>query len=72
MKNAFLKKLLLSIMAMVLVMGTFVACGNSQSEEKELELLSEDELDGITFKRGDVFADMTVTTPDGKTYKILI
>lgn len=56
-------------------MGTIVACGNNggeQDTEKESEaaLLSEDELDGVTFKRGDVFADMSVSTPDGKVYKI--
>ena len=58
---------------MVLVMGTFVACGNNGENtetESELGLLSEDELEGVTFKRGDVFADMSVTTPDGNTYKI--
>ena len=44
---------------------------HSESEESDnKELLSEDELDGVTFKRGDVFADMSVTTPDGITYKI--
>ena len=61
-----MKKLLL-LAAMVLVMGTFVACGNN---EPEVQLLSEEELEGVTFKRGDVFADMSVTTPDGTTYKI--
>lgn len=76
MKHLTLKKLVLYIAAMVLIMGTFVACGNNQGSgadtEKgtELQLLSEDELDGVTFKRGDVFADMTVTTPEGTTYKI--
>ena len=60
---------------MVLVMGTFVACGNTSDgknteENTEVQLLSEDELEGVTFKRGDVFADMSVTTPDGTTYKI--
>jgi len=61
-----MKKILL-LAAMVLVMGTFVACGNN---EPEVQLLSEEELEGVTFKRGDVFADMSVTTPDGTTYKI--
>jgi len=61
-----MKKILL-LAAMVLVMGTFVACGNN---EPEVHLLSEEELEGVTFKRGDVFADMSVTTPDGTTYKI--
>lgn len=76
MKNMTLKKLMISLAMMVLVMGTFVACGNNSEnsenteKESELELLSEDELEGVTFKRGDVFADMTVTTPDGTTYKI--
>lgn len=76
MKNLTLKKLMISLAMMVLVMGTFVACGNNSEnsenteKESELELLSEDELEGVTFKRGDVFADMTVTTPDGTTYKI--
>ena len=76
MKKMTLKNLILSLAMMVLVMGTFVACGNnggnSENTEKEsgLELLSEDELEGVTFKRGDVFADMSVTTPDGTTYKI--
>ena len=75
MKHMTLKKIVLSMLAMVLVMGTFVACGNNGSaadteKESELELLSEDELEGVTFKRGDVFADMSVTTPDGTTYKI--
>ncbi|MBQ3559012.1 MAG: TlpA family protein disulfide reductase [Agathobacter sp.] len=69
-----MKKLMLSFATMVLVMGTFVACGNhaenDTEQESELQLLSEDELEGVTFKRGDVFADMSVTTPDGTTYKI--
>lgn len=71
-----MKKIILTFAMMVLVMGTFVACGknggNAENTEKEsqLELLSEDELEGVTFKRGDVFADMSVTTPEGKTYKI--
>lgn len=34
------------------------------------ELLSLDELEGVTFELGDVFADMSVTTPEGKTYTI--
>lgn len=76
MKRLSIKKLVLGIMAMVLVMGTFVACGNNEGsgadteKETEVQLLSEDELEGVTFKRGDVFADMSVTTPDGTTYKI--
>lgn len=79
MKNTTLKKWMLSLAMMVLVMGTFVACGNNNNEgngtevnteEEGLKLLSEDELEGVTFKRGDVFADMSVTTPDGTTYKI--
>jgi len=65
---------MLGIAAMVLVMGTFVACGNNAEDdteqESEMQLLSEDELEGVVFKRGDVFADMSVTTPDGTTYKI--
>ncbi len=36
----------------------------------QTQLLSEDELDGVTFELGDVFADMSVTATDGKTYKI--
>lgn len=71
MKNLLVKRIVLGIMAMVLVMGTIVGCGNNGSgQEPEVELLSEDELEGVTFKRGDVFADMSVTTPDGTTYKI--
>lgn len=74
MKKITMKKFMLGIVAMVLVMGTFVACGNNAGEnteqESELSLLSEDELEGVTFKLGDVFADITVTTPDGTTYKI--
>ena len=80
MKKLTLKKIVLSLVMMVLVMGSFIACGNNsensenteiESEsELELELLSEDELEGVTFKRGGVFADMSVTTPDGTTYKI--
>ena len=76
MKTLTLKKLMISLAMMVLVMGTFVACGNNSGNEKEsekeseLQLLAEDELEGVTFERGDVFADMTVTTPDGTTYKI--
>lgn len=66
MKQSILKKLMIIIAMMVLVTGTITACGGGN----EVELLSEDELDGVTFKRGDVFADMTVTTPDGTTYKI--
>ena len=52
MKKLTLKKLILSLAMMVLVMGTFVACGsnggNNENTEKEnkLELLSEDELEG--------------------------
>ena len=34
------------------------------------KLLSEDSLSGVTFQLGDVFADMSVITPDGKTYLI--
>ena len=76
MKKLTLKKLMISLAMMVLVMGTFVACGdnsgNSEDTEKEseLQLVPEDELEGKTFERGDVFADMSVTTPDGTTYKI--
>jgi len=74
MKKLTVKKLMLGIAAMVLVMGTFVACGNNAEDdteqESEMQLLSEDELEGVVFKRGDVFADMSVTTPDGTTYKI--
>lgn len=74
MKKLTLKKLILTFAMLVLVMGTFVACGSNGSgdteTESELELVPEDELEGKTFKRGDVFADMTVTTPEGKTYKI--
>ena len=80
MKNMLLKKMMLGMTMMVLVMGTFVACGksgenevvteNDGEEETEVQLLSEEELDGVVFKRGDVFADMSVTTPDGTTYKI--
>ena len=73
MKKLTLKKIILTFAMMVLVMGTFVACGNNGEDketESELQLVPEDELEGKTFKRGDVFADMTVTTPDGKVYKI--
>lgn len=81
MKLLSVKKLVFSIATVLLVTGSLVACGNnandgtetqqSESEESDkLELLSVDELDGVTFKRGDVFADMSVTTPDGTTYKI--
>lgn len=81
MKLLSVRKLVFSIAAALLVMGSLVACGNNanggtetqQSESEggdKSELLSEDELDGVTFKRGDVFADMSVTTPDGTTYKI--
>ena len=74
MKKLTVKKLMLGIAAMVLVMGTFVACGNNAEDdteqESEMQLLSEDELEGVVFKRGDVFADMSVTTTDGTTYKI--
>lgn len=38
--------------------------------ELETELLSTDELADVQFELGDVFADMSVTTADGKTYKI--
>lgn len=69
MKHLNLKKIMLGLAMMVLVMGTFVACGNNE-EQNAVQLLSEEELDGVTFKRGDVFADMSVTTPDGTTYKI--
>ena len=34
------------------------------------KLISEDALEGVTFQLGDVFADMVVTTPDGKTCQI--
>lgn len=74
MKKLTLKKIILTFAMMVLVMGTFVACGSNAGEntekESELQLVPEEELEGKKFKRGDVFADMTVTTPDGKTYKI--
>ena len=80
MKLLSVKKIIFSIAA-VLFIGSLAACGNNtndgadtQHEDSEesgdKELLSEDELDGVTFKRGDVFADMSVTTPDGITYKI--
>ena len=36
----------------------------------EAELLSEEELADMTFKLGDVFADLSVTASDGKTYTI--
>ncbi len=62
-----MKKILVLAM-MVLVMGTFVACGNSKPQA---ELMSETEMtDNTSFERGDSFVDMTVTTPDGTTYKI--
>jgi hypothetical protein len=74
MKKLTLKKIILTFAMMVLVMGTFVACGSNAGEntekESELQLVPEEELEGKKFKRGDVFADMTVTTPEGKTYKI--
>ena len=74
MKNITLKKIIMSLAMMVLILGAFVACGNSgesgTEKDTQIELLSEDELEGVTFKRGDVFADMSVTTPDGTTYKI--
>lgn len=34
------------------------------------QLLSEDELEDVTFKLGDVFADMSVTTSEGKVYTV--
>lgn len=34
------------------------------------DLLTMDELDGITFELGDVFADVTVTAADGKEYQL--
>ena len=36
----------------------------------EAQLLSEEEMDGVVFRLGDVFADMSVTAPDGTVYKI--
>ena len=36
----------------------------------EIELLSVENLSDVTFKLGDVFADMSVTAMDGKEYKI--
>lgn len=38
--------------------------------ELKAELLSEEDLEGVTFELGGVFADMSVTTPDGKNYTI--
>ena len=74
MKKLTLKKLILGLAMMVLVMGTFVACGKNSGEntekEDELQLVPEEEIEGKTFKLGDVFADMTVTAVDGTTYKI--
>ena len=79
MKKMTLKKLILSLAMMVLVMGTFVACGNNEgganntennTEKEGLQLLPEEEIEGKTFKLGDVFADMTVTAVDGTTYKL--
>ena len=67
MKNMTFKKIILCLAMMVLVMGTITACG---SKEPEVQLLSEEELEGVTFERGDVFVDMTVTTSDGTTLKI--
>ena len=74
MKKLVLKKMVLSLTILILVTGIFAACGNDGGDDTkidaQLELLSEDELEGVTFKRGDMFADMSVTTPDGSTYKI--
>lgn len=38
--------------------------------ELEAKLLSEAELEGVTFQLGDVFADVSFVTPDGKNYTI--
>ena len=68
-----MKKIIITFVMMVLVMGTFVACGkNGENTETEIELqlIPEEEIEGMTFKLGDVFADMTVTAVDGTTYKI--
>ena len=78
MKKTTLKKMMLGLATMILSMGILVACGNNSEtgkntetqKEEALQLLSESELDGVTFKRGDVFADMSVTATDGTTYKI--
>ena len=70
MKHLSVKKLAFGLVAMVLVLGTFVACGNNEGKEQQVQLLSENELEGVTFKRGDIFTDMSVTTPDGTTYQI--
>ena len=63
MEKLTLKKIILTFAMMVLVMGTFVACGSNAGEntekESELQLVPEEELEGKKFKRGDVFADMT-------------
>ncbi len=42
----------------------------STSITLDTELLSEDALSDVKFRLGDVFADMTITDTDGKTYKI--
>lgn len=148
MRQLSIKKIVLGIAAMVLVMGTFVACGNNPSgtyairvvtaggmalqeveikvytdetksdivaagrtDEKglfsfesegsvghviyleevpvgyemqdsykiksqdteialESKLLSVDDIDGVSFRLGNVFADFSVTAPDGTVYKI--
>ena len=69
MKNNLVKRIVLVMMAMLLACGSLVACGDN-SAKNEVQLLSEDEIEGMKFKRGDLFADMSVTTPDGTTYKI--
>ena len=66
MKHFTVKKTVLAMAILLLAFGMLAACGKSP----KVELLSEEELEGTTFERGDVFADMTVTTPDGTTYKI--
>ena len=65
MKRITLKKLALTLAMVLLVMGSITACGKNK-----VDLIPEDQLEDVTFKRGDQIADMTVTTPDGTVYKI--
>lgn len=70
MKNINLKMKALLLVFMAFSILALAGCGMLGGNRSTAELLSEEEIDGVTFQTGDVFADMSVTTPEGTTYKI--
>lgn len=64
-----MRKLALYIMMVLAIAGTIMGC-NTTEKTPQVELASVENLEGTVFKLGDVFADMSVTTPEGETYVI--